>query len=112
MAQLSELLRPPVIPWRADYGVCAGLYVFSFLMAIVFGDETLYDRANPKPREKGILGRIKLLSGWTGVQEADGRPTLLTVCVDLLKVQIRPHILLICKQMPKLLYVQEADKLS
>lgn len=101
-----------VISWRADYGVCAALYVLSLIMVIIFGDETLYDRAAPKQREKGLFARIKLLAGWTGVKEADGRPTLLTVCIDLLKVQIRPQILLICKDITVLQLDQEADILS
>ena len=97
------------ISWRADYGVCAGLYVFSMLMVIVLGDETLYDRGSPKPREKGILGRIKLLTGWTGVKEADGRPTLWTVCVDIIKVQIKPQILFLSECRTIFCVAQGAD---
>lgn len=84
-----------VMSWRGDYGVCAGLYVFSTLVVVFIGDETLYDRGNPQPRQKGILAHLKLLTGWTGFKESKQRPTFYTICKDLLIIAIRPQILLL-----------------
>ena len=80
--------------WRADYGILAGLYGFSCLLVVLIGDETLYDRDNPQPRQTGLFARIKLLVGVTGAQ-VKGRPSLWTVIKDLLSIQIRPQIFFI-----------------
>ena len=67
----------------------------STLIIIAIGGETLYDHSNPVPRQKGLLGRLKLFTGCTGLQKASQRPRLWTVTLDILKIQVRPHILLI-----------------
>lgn len=79
------------VSWRADYGVLAALHGVSTLMVIFLGDETLYERGNPQPREQGPLGRIKLLLGLTGLK-AKGRPSLWTVMKDIISIQLRPQI--------------------
>ena len=84
-----------VVSWRADYGFLAGLHVLSTLMVIFLGDETLYDRPVLQPRPKGVVGRVKLLVGYSG-WKTESRPGLWTVCVDIMKVQIKPQILFLC----------------
>lgn len=79
------------VDWRADFGVLAGLHGFSTLLVILLGDETLYDQRNPCPREKGFLGKFKCLVGITGAKVA-GRPSMMTVSKDILKIQIKPQI--------------------
>lgn len=76
-------------------GFCASLYVLSTLVVVAIGDETLFDRRNPQPREKGFIGHLKLLTGWTGLKESKQRPTLWTVTKDLFIIAARPHILLL-----------------
>lgn len=80
------------VSWRADYGVLAGLHGISTLLVIFLGDETLYDRNNPHRREKGGLGKLKCLIGNTGIK-AKGRPTMLTVFQDIVRIQTKPQIL-------------------
>lgn len=79
------------VNWRADYGVLAGLHGFSTLLVILIGDETLYDRHNPQPREKGISGKISRLLGIAGAK-VQGRPNMFTVLKDILTIQIKPQI--------------------
>ena len=81
------------VSWRADWGVCAALYVLSTFVVIFIGDETLYDRGNPQPRQKGPYGRFKILTGWTGLKESKIRPKLWVVCKDLFIIATRPQIL-------------------
>ncbi|KAF1808393.1 MFS general substrate transporter [Eremomyces bilateralis CBS 781.70] len=81
--------------WRDNFAVLCGFYGFSVLTIILLGDETLYDRnAERKPRQKGILGRLSLLTGVTGFQERDPRPTLWTVLKDIFGLLLRPYLLL------------------
>jgi len=95
-----------VIDWRADFGVLAALHVVSTLVVILVGDETLYDRNNPLPRQKGVLAKVKLVLGITGVKESKlstSRPSMSTVFIDIARIQIRPHILLTCESRFRLL---------
>jgi MFS family permease len=82
------------VSWRADYGILAALHGLSTILVIVFGDETLYDRANPQKRETGLVARMKLLVGITG-HKAQGRPSPWKVTKDLLIIQIKPQIFFI-----------------
>ncbi|KAK5131682.1 hypothetical protein LTR08_000736 [Meristemomyces frigidus] len=82
------------VDWRADYGVLAGLHCVSTLLVIVFGDETLYERGNPQPKERGLMGRAKLLLGITGLK-AKGRPGFFTVAKDIARIQLSPQIFFI-----------------
>ena len=50
-----------VIDWRADFGVLAAFHVVSTIVVICVGDETLYDRDNPIPRQQGVLAKAKLI---------------------------------------------------
>ena len=77
--------------WRADFGVLAGLHGLSTILVILLGDETLFDPRNPHPREKGFLGKLKCLIGITGVK-AKGRPSMMAIFKDILKIQIKPQI--------------------
>ena len=58
---------------------------------LLLGRETLYDRLRPQKKEAGVMGRMRLLTGIAGA-EATGRPTIWTVCKDLIAVQLRPQI--------------------
>lgn len=80
-----------VVDWRTDFGVLAALHGFSTLLVIFLGDETLYDRRNPQPRERGIWGKFRLLTGIAGLK-VKGRPGMLTVFKDIISIQLRPQI--------------------
>lgn len=80
-----------VVSWRADYGFLASLHVLSTLLVVFLADETLYDRPNPRSKEPGALGRIKLIIGLTGMK-AIGRSNMWTVCKDMWNIQIKPQI--------------------
>jgi MFS family permease len=80
--------------WRADYGILAALHGFATLLVVVLGDETLYDRHNPQPRQKGIMGKISRLTGIAGAK-VKGRPNMLTVLKDIVVIQIKPQIALL-----------------
>lgn len=84
------------INWRADFGILAGFHGFTALLVVLFGDETLYERNNEKAftREAGIVGRLKLLTGITGLR-MKGRPTVWTTLKDVFVIQFKPQILLI-----------------
>lgn len=82
------------VSWRADYGVLAALHVISTLAIVFIGDETLYDRPVPQKKEPGLLGRTKLMLGLAGIK-ATGRPSMLTIYKDILKIQLKPQIFFI-----------------
>lgn len=84
------------IDWRADYGVLAAFYGFSLLGVIFLGDETLYDRGNPQPYPTGIVGRIAKLTGFASLHKT-GRPSLATTSMQILRLAIRPEVLLVSK---------------
>lgn len=87
------------VSWRADYGILAGFHCFAALLIVLFGDETLYQRNSDEPaykREKGLLGRIKLLTGITGAKMT-GRPEIMTVLKDIIKIQFKPQIFFLSK---------------
>ncbi|KAL9095797.1 MAG: hypothetical protein Q9165_001794 [Trypethelium subeluteriae] len=84
------------ISWRACYGILAGLYGFSALVLVFFGDETLYDRKNPQPQHSNTVGganRFLLLVGYHGAK-AQGRPTIWSVSKHIAELQFKPQILL------------------
>ena len=80
--------------WKNDFGILAGLHGFATLLVVILGDETLYDRNNPQPRQKGFAGKLKCMLGLTGIK-ATGRPTVWTVFKDLVRIQIKPQIFFI-----------------
>ena len=82
------------VNWRADFDVLAGLHGFSTILVVLLGDETLYDRHNPQPRQKGIWGKMKCILGITSAK-AKGRPDIWTMRKNLLSTQIRPQIFFI-----------------
>lgn len=79
------------VSWRADYAVLAGLHGLSTVLILFLGDETLYDQRNPYPRKTGFFGKLKCIVGITGAK-ATGRPGMMTVFKDILKIQIKPQI--------------------
>jgi MFS family permease len=81
------------LDWRQTFGVMAAMYFLSLCIVVTIGQETLYDRDRPVPHPKGLLGQLKLLTGWHGAS-VKGRPTVVSVSWDILLVQIKPHILL------------------
>lgn len=90
------------VSWRADYGILAGFHGFAALLIVLFGDETLYQRNSDEPaykREKGVVGRIKLLTGITGAKMT-GRPEIITVLKDIIKIQFKPQIFFLSKSFP------------
>jgi MFS family permease len=86
------------INWRADYGVLAGLYGFSLLLVILIGDETLYNHKNPnrQPYPTGIKGHVEKLTGIAG-SRMTGRPSLVATSLQILKLAIRPEVILVSK---------------
>ena len=87
------------VSWRADYGVLAALHVVSTICVITLGDETLYDRDDPQPRGKGVVAKLKLVLGITGIKESratKSRPAMMTVFVDIFRIQIKPNVFLVC----------------
>jgi MFS family permease len=81
--------------WVMTFGMLCALYGLSVLMVIFLGDETLYSRDGVnKPREKGIVAKIKLLTGITGLQSTQGRPGLWEVTKDLFGLLTRPYLLI------------------
>ncbi|KAF2454738.1 major facilitator superfamily domain-containing protein [Lineolata rhizophorae] len=84
------------LDWRNTFGVLCGFYGFSVLLIILLGDETLYNRNLEKQptRRGGIIGRVMLLTGVTGVMESEGKPGVWEVTVDLFSVFVRPYLLL------------------
>jgi len=90
------------VSWRADYGILAGFHGLTTVLIVLFGDETLYQRDSAEPaikKERGILGRIKLLVGITG-GKMTGRPKILIILKDIVKIQLKPQILFISKAAP------------
>ncbi|KAL1634654.1 hypothetical protein SLS58_010597 [Diplodia intermedia] len=83
------------IGWREDFAVLAGMYFLSLVLVIAMGDETAFDRRSPGNNIKpcGIRGRLELLTGVTG-WKTKGRPSLWSVSVQILQLQIKPQILL------------------
>lgn len=79
------------ISWRAVYGFLAGLHGLSTLLVVFFGDETWYDRNRPFPKEKGVLGRIKLLIGVTGAH-AEGMEKMWDVTRLIISLQFKPQL--------------------
>ncbi|KAK3049184.1 hypothetical protein LTR09_009603 [Extremus antarcticus] len=73
------------VDWRTDFGILAALHGFSTLLVVFLGDETLYDRKNPQPRERGLWGRFTRLTGIAGLK-AQGRPGVMTVLRDLISI--------------------------
>jgi MFS family permease len=83
------------LDWRHTFGVLCGLYGFSVLMIILFGDETLHNREGFQlPKEHGIMGRIKRLTGISGIQHQQGRPGVWEVTKDLFGLLGRPYLLI------------------
>ncbi|RMY30638.1 hypothetical protein D0864_16926, partial [Hortaea werneckii] len=71
------------VDWRADFGVLASLHGLATLSIIFLGDETLYNRRDPPPsRDKGVVAKLKLLTGITGVMSKEGRPEVWSVLKD------------------------------
>jgi hypothetical protein len=58
---------------------------------VILGEETLYDRKNPQPRERRVMGKFKRLTGIAGAK-VKGRPNMLTVFKDIITIQIKPQI--------------------
>lgn len=88
------------VSWRADFGILAAFHGFTTVLIVLFGEETLYQRNTDMPavvREKGILGRIKLLTGITGAQNTAGRPEILVILKDIITIQIEPQIFFLSK---------------
>jgi MFS family permease len=86
------------INWRQDFGVLAAFYAFSTILVVLFGDETLYDRENPKNNSmeaKGFSRKLQLLTGIAGIK-AQGRPTLKTVFKDIFVIAPLPYLILPC----------------
>jgi MFS family permease len=86
------------ISWRQDFGVLAAFYGFSTLLIVFLGEETLYDRDSQvqAPKQKGILHKIKLLTGYAGWRTS-GRPTLAKIFRHVLAISWLPYLLLPCK---------------
>jgi len=82
------------LDWQDVFAVLCGFYAFSVIAIVLFFDETLYDRDNPKTRAGGVGGRIKLLLGITGWRESAGRPSIWTVMYHQLAIVCKPYILL------------------
>lgn len=90
------------VSWRADYGILASFHGFAALLIVLFGDETLYQRNSDEPaykREKGVLGRTKLLTGITGARMTR-RPEIMTVLKDIIEIQFKPQIFFLSKPSP------------
>ncbi|KAI7053395.1 hypothetical protein KC339_g18693, partial [Hortaea werneckii] len=84
------------VDWRADFGVLASLHGLATLSIIFLGDETLYNRRDPPPsRDKGVVAKLKLLTGITGVMSKEGRPEVWSVLKDILNIQLKPQIFFI-----------------
>lgn len=94
LAPFCSAFLNEVIDWRASFGVLAALYALSTIILVLAGDETLYDRGNPTTRQRGVIGKVKLLIGVTGFQEASKttRPTLLSVSKRLLRLGLYPNV--------------------
>lgn len=91
------------VSWRADFGILAGFHGFTTLLIVAFGDETLYQRDSAEPaarKENGLLGRIKLLTGITGAKMT-GRPEIMTIVKDIVKIQFKPQIFFVSKYITK-----------
>ncbi|KZF25794.1 MFS general substrate transporter [Xylona heveae TC161] len=85
------------LDWRADFGILAAFYGFSFILIILLGDETLYDRGEEKQQltsTTGVVRKLQLLSGFAGAR-AKGRPSVITSFLHTLSIGIRPHVFLI-----------------
>lgn len=83
------------LDWRNTFGVLCGFYGFSVLMIIFLGEETTYDREGvPEPRKRGIMARIKAITGIQGIKETSNRPSVLEVSKDLFGLLSRPYLLI------------------
>ena len=88
------------IDWRANYGVLAAMYGFSSIVVAMLGDETLFDGGEEvqetSPEKNGLARKSKLLTGVTGAK-LKGRPSTIKIFVDTVSIGVRPHVLVICK---------------
>ena len=85
------------LSWRNDFGVLCGFYGFSVLCVVIFGDETLYDRRNPKKSSsQGVMRRIKLLVGIEGVKQSADQPTIWATQKHQYSLLLRPYLFLPC----------------
>ena len=89
------------ISWRACYGVLAGFYGLSTIMAFVFGDETLYNRNDSGLHQTGTTAtglsrKLQLVSGIAGAR-ATNRPSPWAVVVHLVSLGFQPHLFLVSK---------------
>ncbi|KAI7460638.1 hypothetical protein KC367_g8931 [Hortaea werneckii] len=76
------------VDWRTDFGVLAGLHGLATLSIIFLGDETLYDRRDPPPpRDKGVIAKLKLLTGMTGIMSTL-KPQIFFITVVYVMVMI------------------------
>jgi MFS family permease len=83
------------VNWRLDMGILASFYALSTILVVLFGEETLYDR---KAGEKPTLhaNKFLILIGIAGAK-AEGQPKMQTVFIDLVRLVIKPQLLLPCK---------------
>jgi MFS family permease len=91
------------LAWREDFGIMSALYGFSFILTMLLGDETLYDKENDigkineQPKRKGLITQQALLvAGFTGAKQK-GRPNVLDVLKHTISIAICPHVLVISK---------------
>ena len=80
--------------WRADVGLVAGFYVFSTLLVIILGKETLYDHEENRVPTGGA-SRLSLLMGFAGTK-ANGMPKMTDVFKHPFELSICPQLLLPC----------------
>lgn len=100
------------VSWRADFGILAAFHGFTTVLIVLFGEETLYQRNSDMPavvKEKGILGRIKLLTGITGAQNTAGRPEILVILKDIITIQIKPQIFFLSKSIGSGIHIPVAN---
>ena len=86
------------VSWRADFGILAGFHGFTTLLVILFGAETLCERGGEPAfvKGKGVIARLKLLTGITGVR-MKSRPSIWSTLKKIIEIQLKPQILLISK---------------